>query len=369
MAEIHLKDVKKKYGKVTAVDQVNLTVEDKEFAVLVGPSGCGKSTTLRMVAGLEAVTEGEIFIGDREVSRVPPKDRDIAMVFQDYALYPHMNVRKNLSFGLRIRKFPRNEIEQRVSEAARILGIGDLLERKPKELSGGQRQRVAMGRAIVRQPQAFLFDEPLSNLDAKLRVQMRAELAKLHQRLEKTIIYVTHDQVEAMTLASRIVVMNKGRVMQIGSPREVYNSPNNRFVAGFIGSPAMNFLEVHVVGKEGRLFLKGAGFELAIPERLQGRYLKVKDQDAIFGIRPEHIFDAGERSPFPGGEKVAVTVDVSEFVGSETILVASCGSDQITACVDPLTGAKPRAEMEFRVDMNHMYLFDKSTGEVYQEAV
>ena len=364
MAGILLKDVTKRYGKVTAVDRINLNVNDKEFVVLVGPSGCGKSTTLRMIAGLEEISEGEIYIGDREISNVPPKDRDIAMVFQNYALYPHMNVHKNMSFGLRIRKFPKQEIAQRVQEAAKILGIEDLLDRKPKALSGGQRQRVAMGRAIVRQPEAFLFDEPLSNLDAKLRVQMRAELARLHHRLEKTIIYVTQDQVEAMTLATQIVVMNQGQIMQIGTPRDVYNHPSNRFVAGFIGSPAMNFLNVRVVERDGRLAVKGDGFELKIPDDLKARYMKVKDQEAIFGNRPEHIFDRSEKQPFQGGETLKVTVDVFEYVGSETILVAKCSSNQITACVNPMTEARPQGEMEWLVDMNRMYLFDKSSGEV-----
>ena len=365
MAGILLKEVTKRYGKVTAVDRINLTVEDREFVVLVGPSGCGKSTTLRMIAGLEDISEGEIYIGDREVSIVPPKDRDIAMVFQNYALYPHMNVHKNMSFGLRIRKFPKQEIEQRVQEAAKILGIEDLLDRKPKALSGGQRQRLAMGRAIVRQPQAFLFDEPLSNLDAKLRVQMRAELARLHQRLEKTIIYVTHDQVEAMTLATRIVVMNQGEIMQVGTPREVYKSPSNRFVAGFIGSPAMNFLNVAVKEREGSLAVRGEGFELKIPDHLKERYMKIRDREVIFGIRPEHIFDRREKQEFPGGENLKVTVDVFEYVGSETILLATCASDQITACVNPMTEARPQGEMEWIVDMNRMYLFDRSTGEVF----
>jgi len=365
MAGILLKNVTKRYGKVPAVDRINLTVKDMEFVVLVGPSGCGKSTTLRMIAGLEQATEGQICIGDRDVSNVPPKNRDIAMVFQNYALYPHMNVYKNMSFGLRIRKFPKQEIEKRVEEAAKILGIGDLLDRKPKELSGGQRQRVAMGRAIVRQPQAFLFDEPLSNLDAKLRVQMRAELARLHQRLKKTIIYVTHDQVEAMTLATQIVVMNQGQIMQIGAPKDVYKNPGNRFVAGFIGSPAMNFLNACVVERDDGLAVKGEGFELTIPDHLKANYMKAKNQEAVFGIRPEHIFDLKEKQPFQGGEILKVTVDVFEYVGSETILVAKCASDQIIACMNPMTEARPQGEMEWLVDMNRMYLFDRSTGEVF----
>jgi len=358
-------DVVKKFGMVTAVDQVSLTAKDKEFVVLVGPSGCGKTTTLRMIAGLEELTEGDIYIGDRKVNNVPPKDRDIAMVFQNYALYPHMNVYKNMAFGLRLRKFSRKVIDSRVKEGARILGIEELLQRKPRELSGGQRQRVAMGRAIVRQPQVFLFDEPLSNLDAKLRVQMRGELAKLHERLEKTIVYVTHDQIEAMTLADRIVVMHQGRIMQIGNPMEVYNNPKNLFVAGFIGSPAMNLLNVILTEDNGSLFVKGQSFNLAIPRSLQGRYRKAKDKEVILGIRPEHIYDKKIKGPFPSGESMRATVEVVEPMGSEVILITSSGSDQITACVDPATDARPHTEMEFLVDMNRVHIFDKSTEESY----
>ncbi|MGD8660581.1 MAG: sn-glycerol-3-phosphate ABC transporter ATP-binding protein UgpC, partial [Desulfobacterales bacterium] len=260
MAEIKLVNVVKRYGDVVAVDRTNLTAEDKEFLVLVGSSGCGKTTTLRMIAGLEKVSEGEIYIGDRLVNNIAPMDRDIAMVFQNYALYPHMNVFQNMSFGLELRDFAKSEIKKRVHETAEILDIGELLKRKPKELSGGQRQRVAMGRAIVRKPQVFLFDEPLSNLDAKLRVQMREELSRLHKRLETTIVYVTHDQIEAMTLATRIVIMDKGLIMQVGEPLNVYNNPANQFVAGFIGSPAMNFLNVDVQSADGRLYLQGDAF-------------------------------------------------------------------------------------------------------------
>ena len=363
MAEIELKDVVKQFGKVTAVDRINLTAHDREFLVLVGPSGCGKTTTLRMIAGLEDLNEGEIYIGNHKVNDVSPKDRDIAMVFQNYALYPHMNVYKNMSFGLRLRKFPKNEIDQRVREGARILGIEELLDRKPKELSGGQRQRVAMGRAIVRKPQAFLFDEPLSNLDAKLRVQMRGELKKLHEQLETTSVYVTHDQVEAMILADRIVVMNGGHIMQIGNPLEVYNNPKNRFVAGFIGSPAMNFFEIRVVEENGSLFIQGEKFKLAIPETLQSRYLEVKDHKAILGIRPEHFYNKEIKDHFPGGETMRATVEVIEPVGSEVILLCSCGSTQLMACVDPQTKTRTREEIELIVDMNRMHLFDKSTGE------
>ena len=365
MAEIELRDVVKRFGEVTAVDRINLTVEDKEFLALVGPSGCGKTTTLRMIAGLEELTEGEIYIGDHKVNDIPPKDRDIAMVFQNYALYPHMSVYKNMSFGLRLRRLARNEIDSRVREGARILGIEELLARKPKELSGGQRQRVAMGRAIVRKPQAFLFDEPLSNLDAKLRVQMRGELAKLHEQLETTIVYVTHDQIEAMTLAERIVVMKDGVIMQIGTPLEVYNNPKNIFVAGFIGSPAMNFFDVRVIEENRSLLLVGETFKLVIPNGLHGQYEKAKDNEAILGIRPQDIYDREIRDQFPGGEPIRATVEVVEPVGSEVILLSSCGSGQLTASVDPETRAKPHDEIEFLVDMNRMHLFDKATEEVY----
>jgi len=365
MAEIELRDVVKRFGKIMAVDRMNLTVKDKEFLALVGPSGCGKPTTLRMIAGIEELTGGDIYIGDRKVNDVPPRDRDIAMVFQNYALYPHMSVYKNMAFGLRLRKFSRDEIDARVREGARILGIEELLRRKPKELSGGQRQRVAMGRAMVRKPQAFLFDEPLSNLDAKLRVQMRGELARLHEQLETTIVYVTHDQIEAMTLAERIVVMNEGIIMQMGTPREVYNNPRNLFVAGFIGSPAMNFFDVRVMERNGSLFLEGESFKMAVPKSLRDRYHKVKNQKAILGVRPQHIFDKEIKGQFPGGEPLRATIEVVEPVGSEVILLASCGSAQLTASVDPETRAKPHDEIEFLVDMNRMHLFDKATEEVF----
>jgi multiple sugar transport system ATP-binding protein len=363
MAEIKLTNVVKRFGKVTAVEQVNLLIQDKEFLVLVGPSGCGKTTTLRMIAGLEDLTEGEIYIGNRKVNDVSPKDRDIAMVFQNYALYPHMNVYKNMAFGLRLRKFLTEEIFRRVRESAKILGIEELLERKPKELSGGQRQRVAMGRAIVRKPQAFLFDEPLSNLDAKLRVQMRGELKKLHDRLETTSVYVTHDQIEAMTIADRIVVMDKGCIMQMGHPLEVYNHPKNQFVAGFIGSPAMNFFETHILEESGELYLQGETFKLLIPKNLQQRYRPAKDQTVIWGIRPEHIYDKEITDSIPGGESMRATVELVEPVGSEVILLLSSGSDQFSACVDPKTKARMHDEIELTVDMNHMHLFSKSTGE------
>ncbi len=365
MAEIILKDVTKRFGENIAVNGINLTARDKEFLVLVGPSGCGKTTTLRMIAGLEEVTEGDIFIGNRKVNHVAPKDRDIAMVFQNYALYPHMNVYKNMSFGLMLRRLSKTEIAHRVIQAAKLLGIEDLLKRKPKELSGGQQQRVAMGRTIVRKPQVFLFDEPLSNLDAKLRVQMRGELARLHKRLDTTIIYVTHDQIEAMTLADRLIVMDKGIIMQAGSPMEVYDNPKNLFVAGFIGSPAMNFLEARVVRENESLFVKGEYFKLSIPKGLQDRLKKARDREVIFGIRPEHLYDKKIKGPFPGSENLEVRIEVVEPVGSELILIASLGSDQLTACVDPQSNVRPHMTMELLVDMNRAHLFDKKTEESY----
>lgn len=365
MAEIRFVDVSKEFGKVTAVHKINLTARDKEFLVLVGPSGCGKTTTLRMIAGLEQASNGDIYIGDRRVNDLPPKDRNVAMVFQDYALYPHMTVYKNMAFGLRLKKFPKKEIDRRVLETAKILGIESLLDRRPKQLSGGQRQRVAMGRAIVRKPQAFLFDEPLSNLDAKLRVQMRGELARLHDRLETTIVYVTHDQIEAMTLADRIVIMNEGVIMQVGNPLDVFNNPKNQFVAGFIGSPAMNFLEVSVLSKEDSLYLKGKSLKLVVPRHFCDRYVKAKDREAILGIRPQHIYDKEIKGPFPGGEPLKMSVEVVEPVGLEVIVLGSIGREQLTACVDPKTRATPHVEMQFLMDMNQIHLFDKETGESY----
>lgn len=364
MAEVRLSNITKRFGNSIAVNQINLTAREKEFLVLVGPSGCGKTTTLRMVAGLEEVTEGEIYIGDRMVNEVSPKDRDIAMVFQNYALYPHMNVYKNMAFGLQRRKVPKAEIDRSVREGAKMLGIEDLLLRKPKELSGGQRQRVAMGRAIVRNPQVFLFDEPLSNLDAKLRVQMRVELSKLHERLETTIIYVTHDQIEAMTLANRIVVMDNGLIMQVGTPLEVYENPNNLFVAGFIGSPSMNFFETKVVDENGRLYMDGESFRLAIPGSLEKRYRARINHEVVFGIRPEHINDRSFASDMSGRDELEAVADVIEPIGSEVILIVTVGKHQLTAKVDPHTKASVHQPIKLAIDMNNMHLFDKETGEV-----
>jgi len=362
MAEITLKNVNKKFGDNWVIRDFNLKVKDKEFVVLVGPSGCGKSTCLRMIAGLEEITSGEIYIGEKMVNNVPAKDRDIAMVFQSYALYPHMNVFNNMAFGLQNRKFPKDEIRKRVEEVAAILSINEFLARKPAELSGGQRQRVAMGRAMVRKPKAFLFDEPLSNLDAKLRVQMRAELSKLHEKLGTTVIYVTHDQVEAMTLAERIVVMNEGRIMQEGKPLEVYEQPKNLFVAGFIGSPAMNFMEVRVVEEKGRLYVEGESFRLAIPKGLEDKYRNRVNDEVIFGIRPEHMNDRQFSGDFPGMGIMEATVDVIEPIGSDVILIVMAGKDQLTAKVDPHTTASVYKPIKLAVDMNNMHLFDKKTG-------
>ena len=326
MAQVSLDRVSKRYGEVTAVHEVTLEIPDRELVVLVGPSGCGKSTTLRMVAGLEEISSGTVRIGDRVVNEVAPKDRDIAMVFQSYALYPHMSVRQNLEFGLKMRGTPRSEIAQRVGEAASILGIEQLLERKPKQLSGGQRQRVAMGRAIVRRPAVFLFDEPLSNLDAKLRVQMRTEISRLHSRLQTTTVYVTHDQVEAMTLADRIVVMKDGRVQQVGAPLELYDRPKNLFVAGFIGTPAMNFLEGELGGEGGKPTFLREGLRLPLGEENGGPYRTSPDdtagtptwmgQKVSLGVRPPDLALAAEAGP----DRLSARVEVREPLGSEIYL-------------------------------------------------
>src|SRR3982751_1865466 len=320
MAQVSLRKVIKKYDEVLAVRGVDLDIADKEFIVLVGPSGCGKSTTLRMIAGLEEISGGDIAIGGHLVNDVPPKDRDIAMVVQNYALYPHMNVYENMSFGLKLKKTPKDEIDRRVKQAAQILDITELLDRKPKQLSGGQRQRVAMGRAIVRDPKVFLFDEPLSNLDAKLRVQMRTEIKKVHQTVKTTTVYVTHDQVEAMTLADRVVVMNAGIIEQVGTPQELYHNPATRFVAGFIGSPAMNFLPARVTGNDGTLAVQLAdGQSLAIPEQRRARYAPMPGKEVLLGRRPEHITDTREQGR-PGLEPFKINVDVVEPMGMETLV-------------------------------------------------
>jgi multiple sugar transport system ATP-binding protein len=359
MARVTLENISKNFGTVQAVRDFNLTVEDKEFVILVGPSGCGKSTALRMVAGLEEPSTGNIYIGDRAVNDLPPKDRDIAMVFQEYALYPHMSVYKNMAFGLKLRKFPRNEINQRVREASEILGIGELLERKPKQLSGGQRQRVAVGRAIVRKPAVFLFDEPLSNLDAKLRVQMRAELSKLHDRLQTTIVYVTHDQVEAMTMGTKIVVMKDGLIQQIGSPLGVYNLPVNLFVAGFIGSPVMNFIPCRILPRDGRLFIDAEAFQLPIPENRITHYQSLVGSEAIFGIRPNDIYDRLYAPDRLRENFIRAVVDVIEPLGSEIHLNVTAGKHELIACVDTQTSVRVHQEIELAVDLDKMHLFEK----------
>lgn len=370
MARVVLKNVTKRYGNVLAVDNIDLEIKDKEFIVLVGPSGCGKSTTLRMVAGLEEITEGTIMIGDTVVNDIPPKDRDIAMVFQNYALYPHMDVYNNMAFGLKLRKFPKTEIDKRVKETARLLGIENLLDRKPRQLSGGQRQRVAVGRAIVREPKVFLMDEPLSNLDAKLRVQMRAELSKLHNRLQTTVIYVTHDQTEAMTMGDRIVVMKDGVILQVASPLVIYNHPNNVFVGGFIGSPAMNFMDMVLIKEDDQYFVESleGTVKLAIPnERLE--YFRdltpYVNKDVILGIRPEDIEDISVVADPDENSVLTAQVDVIEPMGAETFLYLSVGEEipQIIARVDAGTKASDGDTHKVVLDMSKCQLFDKDTQE------
>ncbi|PTM56650.1 ABC transporter ATP-binding protein [Desmospora activa] len=366
MAQVKLNQVYKRYsGDVTAVTDFNLDIKDQEFLVLVGPSGCGKSTTLRMIAGLEEISEGELFIGDRLVNDVAPKDRDIAMVFQSYALYPHMNVYQNMAFGLKLRKFKKDDIDKRVKEAAKILDIEHLLDRKPKALSGGQRQRVALGRAIVREPQVFLMDEPLSNLDAKLRVQMRTEISKLHQRLKTTVIYVTHDQTEAMTMGDRIVVMKDGLIQQADTPTQIYHHPANVFVAGFIGSPAMNFVEGQLVEEGGDLIFKN-GLNIKVPEG-KAKMLREKGyvgKEVIFGIRPEDIHDEPlflESSP---DSLVKAKVEVAENMGAEMYLYLSGITDKwVTARVNARTQFAAGNEVTLALDMNKSHVFDKETEE------
>ncbi|PXF35075.1 MULTISPECIES: ABC transporter ATP-binding protein [unclassified Mesotoga] len=364
MAEVILEKVAKTYPNgVKAVLDANLEVQDKEFLVLLGPSGCGKTTTLRMIAGLEEITEGTIKIGGRVVNDVEPKDRDIAMVFQNYALYPHMSVYENMAFGLKLRKTPKPEIEKRVTEAARILGIEQLLDRKPKQLSGGQRQRVAVGRAIVRNPKVFLFDEPLSNLDAKLRVQMRAELKRLHQNLQATIIYVTHDQVEAMTMADKIVIMKDGIIQQIGDPYSVYFEPRNKFVAGFIGTPAMNFISAKLVSEGGKVWVVKEDMKLLVPEDKVERLGHLVGKETTFGIRPEDIYDKMYAVAPKDEFTVKGNVDVVEPLGSETLIHATIHGDEIVAKVDPKSRASAGDKMDLVFDMSMMHLFDPETEE------
>ncbi len=355
MAEVRLENISKHFNEVIAVDDFNLSIKDREFVVLVGPSGCGKTTTLRMIAGLEAITEGNIYIGERLINRLPAKDRNIAMVFQNYALYPHMSVYQNMAFGLEQRKAPKEEIKRRVKEAAEILGIQDLMDRRPKQLSGGQRQRVAVGRAIVRKPEVFLFDEPLSNLDAKLRVQTRVELKKLHERLATTIVYVTHDQVEAMTMGDRIVVMKDGLIQQVGSPLELYNAPTNKFVAGFIGSPAMNFFEAELARSGDLLSLQTDSFKIDLPPEKAGLTGEYSEKKVIVGIRPEDLLEATEHVP---GKTIQTTVEVVEPIGSEIYLNVAAGEVPLTASVDRKARVKPHQDFVLEPSLDYLHLFD-----------
>ena len=365
MAQVSIRKIVKAYeGGVQAVKGIDLEIEDHEFVVLVGPSGCGKSTTLRMIAGLEEITAGEIAIGGKVVNDIPPRDRDIAMVFQNYALYPHMSVFENMAFGLTLRKFPKEEIKRRVDNAARILDITSLLERKPKALSGGQRQRVAMGRAIVRDPKVFLFDEPLSNLDAKLRVQMRTEIKKVHQTVRTTTVYVTHDQVEAMTLADRVVVMNHGVIEQVGPPQELYHRPATRFVAGFIGSPAMNFIPGRIENGSGALRVNlPDGIVLNVPADRTRRYEAMAGKEVLFGIRPEHLTEPKNLDR----DNIALfdlTPEVLEPMGMETLVHLRMQGAEICSRIDPTTPAEPGRKLRVAADLNHMHIIDPVSGKV-----
>ncbi len=362
MASVTYDHVYKRFGDVVAVNDLNIQIEDKEFLVFVGPSGCGKTTSLRLLAGLEEISDGQILIGDRVVNDVPPKDRDIAMVFQSYALYPHMTVYDNMAFGLKLRKTPKSEIDTRVKEAATILDIEHLLDRKPKQLSGGQRQRVAVGRAIVREPAVFLFDEPLSNLDAKLRVQTRAQLTKLHQRLQTTFIYVTHDQVEAMTMASRIAVMKDGILQQIDTPQNLYDHPNNVFVGGFIGSPSMNFFDATLVESDGKLEVNTGGFRLTVPEEKAAQWRPHKGQEVIFGIRPEDIHAKDFTPPGILESDMTAKVDVTELMGNEIFLYLLTADDkQFIGRVDPRVKVEPGDQIELAINMANAHIFDPKT--------
>jgi len=363
MARVSFENVVKKFGDVTAVNNLNIDVADKEFLVFVGPSGCGKTTALRCLAGLEEITDGIIKIGERVVNDIAPKDRDIAMVFQSYALYPHLSVYDNMAFGLKLRKVPKDEIKRRVNEAAEILGIQDLLVRKPRQLSGGQRQRVAVGRAIVREPKVFLFDEPLSNLDAKLRVAMRAEISKLHQRLQTTFIYVTHDQMEAMTMATRIAVINKGILQQLDTPQNLYDHPNNLFVAGFIGTPAMNFFPGKLKRDNGKLLVDTGDFQVAVPAKRAKTYENHVGKDIIFGLRPENIHDVDFVPPNIETDKVAVKVDLTELMGNEIFLYMVSGKNTFVARVDPRSKLHIGQQASVAFDMDNIHIFDAATEE------
>jgi multiple sugar transport system ATP-binding protein len=395
VAEIVLDDVTKRYGDTTAVEDLDLEIQDSEFMVLVGPSGCGKTTALRMIAGLEAITEGQIRIGEKVVNDVPPKDRDIAMVFQNYALYPHMTVRDNMAFGLKLAKVDSADIDKRVTEAARILGLEEFLDRKPRALSGGQRQRVAMGRAIVRKPQAFLMDEPLSNLDAKLRVQMRSEIARIQNDLEVTTVYVTHDQVEAMTMGDRVAVIRKGELQQVGTPSELFDKPLNLFVAGFIGSPSMNFFQSRIEQENGKLQLEIGKQKIAVSDEVMSTRPELKQyggKDMIVGIRPQDFEDASLRSDLPEDARIKVRIDLVEAIGTETLVhfqieapvvitedmkelaadvgesterleqQAKEGRNEFVAQLDPKTRIRKGDETELAVDTTRLHFFDTSSS-------
>ena len=362
MASVTYEHVYKRFGDVVAVNDLTIHVDDKEFLVFVGPSGCGKTTSLRLLAGLEEISEGQILIADRIVNDVPPKDRDIAMVFQSYALYPHMSVYDNMAFGLKLRKTPKDEIERRVQEAGGILGIEQLLDRKPKQLSGGQRQRVAVGRAIVREPAVFLFDEPLSNLDAKLRVQTRAEISKLHKRLATTFIYVTHDQVEAMTMASRIAVMKDGVLQQVDSPQNLYDHPDNIFVAGFIGSPSMNFFDATLVETDGKMEVNAGGFRLDVPQAKTAEWRPHLGNEVIFGIRPEDFHSKEYAPPHILESDMAANVDVTELMGNEIFLYCMTPDNkQFISRVDPRVRVSTGDDIELAVNMANAHIFDPKT--------
>jgi multiple sugar transport system ATP-binding protein len=361
MASVTYDHVDKRFNDNHVLKDLNIAIEDKEFLVLVGPSGCGKSTALRCLAGLEEITGGRVLIGNRDVTNVAPKDRDIAMVFQSYALYPHMSVYDNMAFGLKLRKTPKADIDRRVKEAAEILSIGHLLQRKPKQLSGGQRQRVAVGRAIVREPSVFLFDEPLSNLDAKLRVQTRAEISKLHQRLKTTFIYVTHDQVEAMTMASRIAVMKDGILQQLDSPQNLYDRPNNVFVAGFIGSPSMNFFDAKLVKADNTVVVDAGAFAVRVPESKAGAYLAHAGKQVVFGVRPEDIHDPNFAPPGVHSAPVEADVEVTELMGNEVFLYLKSGDKNYVARVDPRSRARVGDKVPMAMNLDNMHLFHKDT--------
>jgi multiple sugar transport system ATP-binding protein len=363
MAGVTLTHLVKAFGAARAVDDLSIDIADKEFAVLVGPSGCGKTTVLRMIAGLETVTSGDIRIGDTRVNDLPPKDRDIAMVFQSYALYPHMNIRENMGFGLKIRQLPKAEIDARVEEAADILGLSEFLDRKPKELSGGQRQRVAVGRAIVRKPKLFLFDEPLSNLDAKLRVAMRAEISKLHRRLGATIVYVTHDQVEAMTMADRIFIMNRGVLQQGGTPMDVYSSPANRFVAGFVGSPAMNFVDARVVEADGCVAIDAGALRVKAPDSFRARLSPYAGRAVVFGVRPEDIVAADASREAGDGNVVTARAEVVETLGAEIFAHLTCGPHALVARMEvPERPLRVGETLRVALRMARTHVFDAETS-------